>query len=118
MSLGPAIAAPTSQAQPAPAIGAADDPEERLDEGLKGFGYLAGLARVCVAAAQQGDLEREVLDMNGSIGRLFGTDRAFLFAAAYGYGRSIRVEQKDCADILTNYEARAAKHRAAAGGAK
>lgn len=111
LALSPAVA----PAQGTPAMA---DPEEKLDEGLKGFGYLAGLARVCVAGAQQAELEREVLDLNGSIGRLLGADRAFLFSTAYGYGTSIKVEQKDCADILKNYEARVAKHRTASRGGK
>lgn len=105
--------AAVAQGTPAPV-----DAEERLDEGLKGFGYLAGLARVCVAGTQQSDLEREVLDLNGSIARLLGTDRAFLFSTAFGYGTSIKVEQKDCAEILKNYEARVTKHRAAARSGK
>jgi hypothetical protein len=35
------------------------DEEEQLDDGLKRFGYLAGLARGCVVEAQRVDLERE-----------------------------------------------------------
>ena len=92
--------------------------EERLDEGLKRFGYLAGLAQVCVAQEQKAALEREVLDLSNSIGRLLGTDRAFLFVSSFGYGTSVNVETKDCAEILKNCEARVARHRAAAGGTK
>ncbi len=95
-----------------------DASEERLDDGLKRFGYLAGLAQVCVAQEQKAALEREVLDISNSIGRLLGTDRAFLFVSSFGYGTSVNVETKDCAEILKNYEARVARHRAAAGGAK
>lgn len=103
--------APAQQAAPA-------DPEEKLDDGLKRFGYLAGLARVCVAEAQQTALDREVMDLHASISRLFGTDRAFLFGSAFGYGTSVKVETKDCAAILQAYEARVAKHRAAGGRAQ
>lgn len=102
---------------PAPAQSDADA-EDRIDEGLKRFGYLAGLAQVCVAQQQKGALEREVLDLSNSIGRLLGTDRAFLFVSSFGYGTSVNVETKDCAEILKNYEARVARHRAAAGGTK
>jgi hypothetical protein len=101
-------AAPGQQPEPA-------DAEERLDDGLKRFGYLAGLARVCVATSQQTALDREVIDLHASIGRLFGTDRAFLFGSAFGYGTSVKVETADCAEILKTYEARVAKHRSAAG---
>ncbi len=103
-----ASASPGQQAAPA-------DPEEKLDDGLKRFGYLAGLARVCVAEAQQTALDREVMDLHASISRLFGTDRAFLFGSAFGYGTSVKVETKDCAEILKAYETRVAKQRAAGG---
>lgn len=91
------------------------DAEEKLDEGLKGFGYLAGLARGCVTATQQTALDREAMDLHTSIGRLLGTDRAFLFSTSFGYGSSVKVEIKDCAEVLKNYEARVEKHRAASG---
>ncbi|MEE4317084.1 MAG: hypothetical protein V2I74_08900 [Erythrobacter sp.] len=92
--------------------------EEQLDEALKRFGYLAGLARGCVVDDQQGALEREVLDLNGSITRLFGVDRAFLFSSAFGYGTSIEVSTDECIEVMKNYELRVARHRAAAGGVK
>jgi hypothetical protein len=91
---------------------------EQLDEGLKRFGYLAGLARGCVIDSQRVDLEREALDLHAGIGRLLGTDRAFLFASSFGYGTTVAVEAKDCAEVLKNYEARVAKFRAGRGEQK
>ena len=91
------------------------DEEEQLDEGLKRFGYLAGLARGCVVEAQRVDLEREALDLHAGIGRLLGTDRAFLFASSFGYGTTVEVETKDCAEVLQTYEARVASFRAGRG---
>jgi hypothetical protein len=98
----------------AEAVGA----EEKLDEALKRFGYLAGLARGCVVNEQQSALEREVLDLNASITRLFGVDRAFLFSSAFGYGTSVEVTTDECVEVMKNYELRVARHRAAAGGVK
>ena len=105
--------ATTSAAAPTPV-----DEEEQVDEGLKRFGYLAGLARGCVVEAQRVDLEREALDLHAGIARLLGTDRAFLFASSFGYGTTVAVETKDCADVLQNYEARVAKFRAGRGEQK
>ena len=101
----------------ASAAAPADD-EERLDDALKRFGYLAGVARGCVVDQQQAALEREVLDLNGSITRLFGVDRAFLFSSAFGYGTSLEVSADECVEVIKNYELRVARHRAAAGGVK
>jgi hypothetical protein len=91
------------------------DPEENIDTGLKEFGYLAGLSRGCVAREQAGDLEREALELHGTIGRLLGTDRAFLFAAAFGYGSSLQIPTEECKDVLSRYEAQAASLRARTG---
>lgn len=97
---------------------AVQDAEEQIDEGIKKFGYLTGLARGCVKPEQHAGLEREALDLNNAIGRLLGTDRAFLFASAFGYGTSMTVEAKDCQEVLTRYEARVEKFRASRGGAQ
>lgn len=115
-----ALAAPALAAQQAtaPASTNAVETEERLDDALKRFGYLAGLARGCVVTEQQAALEREVLDLNGSITRLFGVDRAFLFSSAFGYGTSVEVTTDECVEVMKNYELRVARHRAAAGGVK
>jgi hypothetical protein len=101
-----------------PAATAPIDEEEQLDDGLKRFGYLAGLARGCVVEAQRVDLEREALDLHAGIARLLGTDRAFLFASSFGYGTTVAVETKDCAEVLKNYEQRVAKFRAGRGEKK
>ena len=108
-------------AEPAAASPAATTPvdeEEQLDDGLKRFGYLAGLARGCVVEAQRVDLEREALDLHAGIARLLGTDRAFLFSSSFGYGTTVAVETKDCAEVVRNYEQRVAKFRAGRGEKK
>lgn len=102
----------------APPQGEEGDAEEQVDNGLKRFGYLAGLAHGCVTDAQRGLLEREAIDIHAGISRLMGSDRAFLFSAAYGYGTNIKVETKECADVIKTYDERVAKHRAAGGGSK
>jgi hypothetical protein len=100
------------------ATGPAADPEEQLDDGLKKFGYLTGLATGCVKPEQKADLEREALDLSDGIGRLLGTDRAFFYAAAFGYGTSVTLETQDCEAVLKRYEERVEKFRAGRGGAK
>jgi hypothetical protein len=114
LGLSPALAA-DSPAAPAQAT---VDEEEQVDEGLKRFGYLAGLAHGCVVEAQRVDLEREALDLHAAIARLLGTDRAFLFSSSFGYGTTVVVEIKDCPEVLKSYEARVASYRAGRGAAQ
>lgn len=109
-SLSLAIPA-VSTAQEAAAPEAAD-PEEELDEALKRFGYLSGVARGCVTEEQQPLLEKEVLEIHGSIARLLGVDRAFLYSTSFGYGTSVEVESADeCAEVLKTYAERTKKYR-------
>lgn len=107
-------AEPASANSPAPAI----DPEEQLDDGLKSFGYLTGLALGCVVENQRVSLESEAIDLHAAIARLLGTDRAFLFSSAFGYGSTVKVDTKDCKEVLDRYDARVAKFRAARGTVK
>lgn len=94
---------------------AGSDPEEQIDEGLKGFGYMAGLSLGCVATEQRKALEREVMDLNAEISRLLGIDRAFLFTASFGNGTGVELKIEDCKTVLTRYEARVAKFRQGKG---
>jgi hypothetical protein len=92
------------------------DSEEALDGSLKSFGLLTGLARGCVVPEQRAKLEREALDLSAVIARLFGTDRAFLYASSFGFGTSLQIDVKECAEVLKNYDERVAKFRAGRGG--
>jgi hypothetical protein len=113
-------ASPTRADTPAPrsAQAAAIDVEEQVDDGLKKFGYLTGLALGCVASSQRATLEREAVDLNTEILRLLGSDRAFFFAASFGYGSNVEVKTADCKSVLERYEARVASFRASRGGRK
>lgn len=116
VALVPALHAAERPASAATAT--AIDEEEQVDEGLKRFGYLAGVARGCVVENQRAAFEREALDLHAAIARLLGTDRAFLFSSSFGYGTTVEVDTKDCTDVLKNYETRVEKYRASRGGAK
>lgn len=108
-------------AEPAPPAATPPPPmdaEEALDESLKRFGYLTGLARGCVVDAQRPKLEREALDLAAGIARLFGTDRAFLYSSSFGYGTAMYTETKDCAEVLKQYDQRVERFRAGRGAAQ
>ncbi|MCG3170977.1 MAG: hypothetical protein CALGDGBN_02548 [Pseudomonadales bacterium] len=63
-------AAPAQEVPATPS--ASSGAEEQLDEGLKRFGYLAGLARGCVVEAQQPAIEKEIVELHAGIARLLG----------------------------------------------
>jgi hypothetical protein len=37
--------------------------------------------------------------------RLFGSDRAFFYAAAFGAGTSMTIDKKECAGYVTDFRA-------------
>ena len=92
------------------------DAEEKVDEGLKGFGYLTGLALGCVVTEQRRALEREAMDLHAEISRLLGLDRAFLYTAGFGHGTGVTLAVEECKAVLSRYEARVARFRQAKGG--
>jgi hypothetical protein len=105
-SVEPARAqSPATPAQaPAATAAAPSDAEEAFDEKLREFGYWSGAAHGCVPEAKQAEVERKVLETFQSISRLFGTDRAFFYAAAFGRGTSVKVEAAKCPEFLEKFE--------------
>jgi hypothetical protein len=73
-----------------------DQEEEQLDTAMRKFGYVSGQAFQCHTKEQQVKAERVALDVATNILRLFGSDRAFFFAAAFGAGASEQMDQKGC----------------------
>lgn len=78
----------------------AADEEERMDAAFRKFGYVSGQAFACHTKEQQAKLERTALNVGTNILRLFGSDRAFFFAAAFGAGASAAVDQAKCPAIV------------------
>ena len=77
-----------------------DAEEERMDTTLRKFGYVTGQAFQCHSKEQQVKLEKTALNVGTNILRLFGSDRAFFFAAAFGAGASEQLDTKKCPDIV------------------
>jgi hypothetical protein len=105
-SVGPAFAqAPAAPAQaPAAAAAAPVDEEEAFDDTLREFGYWSGAAHGCVPAEKQVEVEQKVLHTFTRIGQLFGTDRAFFYAAAFGRGTSVKVDAAKCPEFLEKFQ--------------
>jgi len=84
---------------------ASTDEEEQMDNALRKLGYISGQAYQCqTAPADKTKFEKTALDIANGILRLFGSDRAFSFAAAYGVGSTDKIDQKDCAEAIRRYD--------------
>lgn len=91
------LAAGTANAQ--------EDPEEVLDERIRQGGYAAGLALQCAPADQKVAFEREIVNRANEIVRLFGSDRAFYYAASFGAGAEAKLDRAECPKFLEQFGA-------------
>lgn len=109
LMLAPAAFRPSPSQAASPAIAQSEkaavaDEEEKFDEKLKEFGYWSGAAFSCVADARKAEIERKIIDTYQRIARLFGTDRAFFYAAAFGRGTGFEIEKSECPSFLEKFE--------------
>ena len=72
------------------------DEDEQIDTALRKFGYTSGHAFQCYTGEQAAKAERAALDIATNILRLFGSDRAFYYAAAFGAGASEQMDKQGC----------------------
>lgn len=77
-----------------------DAEEEKMDAAFRKLGYVTGQAFACHTKEQQGKLEQTALNVGTNILRLFGSDRAFFYAAAFGAGAAETVDAAKCPAIL------------------
>lgn len=75
------------------------DEEEQLDTAIQEFGYLSGVVFQCSSSQQATAtvIEKEAMKAFTGITRLFGSDRAFYYAAAYGVGATSTIDRSKCA---------------------
>lgn len=80
------------------------DKDEAFDDAVRQFGYTAGAALQCTPEAGQPQMEKDVLKAFSGLSRLFGTDQAFFFAAAFGAGTQEKVDKADCPAHIQSFK--------------
>ena len=86
------------------------DEEEQIDNSIRKLGYVSGQVVQCkTASPEKAKLEKNALEIANGILRLFGSDRAFMFAATYGAGVTEKIEPSKCAEAIQRYETAVAK---------
>lgn len=91
-------------AQPAKPV-TGDDEDVQFEESIRNFGFVSGAAYQCIPEAERTAHDREVLRAYSGLVRLFGTDRAFFYAAAFGAGTSMSINKSDCAGYVAEFRA-------------
>lgn len=99
----------------APALAQDDAEDTAFDEALKSFGYAGGAALQCADDAGKAALSEDALRVFNSLAQLFGTDRAFFFAASFGAGTVDEIDMAACADYTAEFAEALRAGRAARG---
>lgn len=80
-----------------------DQQDEQFSDAVKDFAYAGGVAWQCAEPEARTDIERQSMIAYHGLVRLFGSDEAFFFAAAFGAGTSAQVEKAECAAFETQF---------------
>jgi hypothetical protein len=85
---------------------AAEEPteDEEFTEAVKDFGYAGGAAWQCAEGDSRVDLERQAMVSYNGLARLFGTDDAFFFSAAFGAGTSAAFDKAECESFAKQFQ--------------
>lgn len=83
----------------------ADDEDVKFEESLRSFGFVSSAAYQCLPAAERNGHDRQVLRAYSGLVRLFGSDRAFFYAAAFGAGTSMSIDKAECPRYLSDFRA-------------
>jgi hypothetical protein len=90
-------------AQPEAAVAQSDAEEIVFEEAVRNFGFASGAAHQCASAAERARIESDVLKAYSGLGRLFGTDQAFFYAAAFGAGTVMPIDKAKCAEYTSEF---------------
>ncbi len=99
------IAAVAQAPKPAPSPSLAEQEDLKFEEAIRGFGFVSGAAYQCLPEADRTAHDRQVLTAYSGLVRLFGSDRAFFYAAAFGAGTSMSLDKAKCAEYIEDFRA-------------
>jgi hypothetical protein len=77
--------------------------DEAFDDALKSYGYSGGAAWQCGEEDVRETLAAEATTVFNRLTQLFGTDRAFLFAASFGAGSVDEIDAARCGDFAAGF---------------
>jgi hypothetical protein len=87
------------------ALSIAEQEDLRFEESIRNFGFVSGAAYQCLPEADRTAHDRDVLTAFSGLVRLFGSDRAFFYAAAFGAGTSMNLDKTKCAAYIEDFRA-------------
>jgi hypothetical protein len=74
-----------------------------FDESVRNFGFTSGAAHQCAGPAKRPEIESDALRAFSGLVRLFGSDHAFMYAAAFGAGSTMQIDRSKCPEHLASF---------------
>jgi hypothetical protein len=99
------LAGVAQSTNPAPVPSTAEQDDLRFDGAIREFGFVSGAAYQCLPETERTAHDREVLKAYSGLVRLFGSDRAFFYAAAFGAGTSLSIDKTRCSGYIEDFKA-------------
>ena len=96
---------PSANAPTSAQLSLAEQEDERFENAIRDFGFVSGAAYQCLPDAERAAHDREVLKAFSGLVSLFGSDRAFFYAAAFGAGTSMSIDKAKCASHIEDFRA-------------
>jgi hypothetical protein len=81
------------------------DEDGAFDEALKNYGYAGGAAWQCAPETGKDAVIADAMRVYNGVARLFGTDRAFFFSAAFGAGTVDDIDTASCERFSADFAA-------------
>lgn len=107
LALSIAVLLPFTAAAQAPKPGISpslvEQEDLKFEEAIRDFGFVSGAAYQCLPDAERTAHDRQVLTAYSGLVRLFGSDRAFFYAAAFGAGTSMSLDKAKCAEYIEDF---------------
>jgi hypothetical protein len=88
-----------------------EDEDARFEESVRNFGFTSGAAHQCAESTTRPQIESDALKAFSGLVRLFGTDHAFMYAAAFGAGSAMQIDRSKCPDYAASFSKSMNRHR-------
>jgi hypothetical protein len=88
-----------------------DEEDAAFDQSVRDFGFTSGAALQCAKKSERAGIEADALKAYNGLVRLFGSDQAFFYAAAFGAGSTMEIDKSKCTEFSTAFNKAMTKYK-------
>jgi hypothetical protein len=88
-----------------------EEEDAAFDQSVRDFGFTSGAVLQCAKTSERGVVEAEALRAYSGLVRLFGSDQAFFYAAAFGAGSTMAIDKSKCSEYSKAFNKAMSKNK-------